>query len=194
LPDSGALHADVDGDGHRDSIDIGVRRSAPAPCRFLLRVRFARTVRVASLRQEEAERYWPVARIPRVLRAVAINRAPGREIAVAVDAGASTETIALFAWHAPDLVRMKIRGGLAADGFIDGGSLAGSFAVDCLAPGRVVQDSIRGASDRGRFVLRRQVYRVGPLTLTLASQHKFGVTPAQLKRLAGAAGPFGSCG
>jgi hypothetical protein len=164
MPKGQALHGDLDGDGRVDSVVVTASYSSPPRCVFHLVARFATgQASIASLPPScldvpcMREAHWP-----NVEALAAIDRRPGAEIAVTVNAGASTLFLGIYTVKSQKLVRMAIPHSLQ-NTFAEFGSAARYDAVDCLGrtTGRVVASDVWVAGARRVLVTRRFLRVVG---------------------------------
>lgn len=158
---AGVLNADIDGNKTRERVFVAERRPSDGGCAFLLVARGPRRTYAAWLREAGADSFWPTQHLPKLRKAVPIDRARGEEVVVAVASGASSASVAVFSVHHGILRRFRIpKAGEAPDAFVYGGSLAGSSTVDCVSRfrGRVANSELSTDATGRKFDVVRTLY------------------------------------
>jgi hypothetical protein len=178
------LRGDVDGDGSRDDVGIVASRGRGG-CRFFLTVRGSRAgVARARLTQPDANLDWPTPEAPALERLARLG--PRRRLAalVAVDAGASTISVAPYSIVHGRLVRLKIPHSAGPAGtFVLGGTVVTSFVVGCLnSPRRVVQSVASYRGTEGPVVVSRTVYALRGETFVPQSRRSYRLAARRLAR------------
>lgn len=199
-----SLSGDVDGDGSEDTIYLVADEQAEPRCRSFLVIDTGARSMSAAVDPSGAARALAS---PSLRLTAPINDAPGDEIVVNIESGASTEFVGIFTATSEGLARVEVEGKppgpfaqeLTRDAlFPFGGSVGHMEAVDCAQEDGfvVLSAAIPSGSAAMVYDVERRFFRAEGATLTLVPEltEKREMRNHDVHDLPEfASSPFGSC-